>query len=152
MDKQRVLFICTHNSARSQMAEGLLRHRAGDTFETYSAGTEATEVRPLAIRAMAEVGVDISGQRSKTLDEYVFQPWDWVITVCDKARESCPVFPGSRHTTHWGFEDPSLAQGTEEERLAVFRRVRDEIASRLRMFILAAERTTADERAAMRSR
>lgn len=152
MDKQRVLFICTHNSARSQMAEGMLRQWAGDTFEVQSAGTEASEVRPLAIKAMAEIGIDISGQESKTLDQFVFLPWDWVITVCDRARESCPVFPGSRNTSHWGFEDPSEATGTEEERMAVFRRVRDDISHRLRMFKLAAERTTPEERAAIRAR
>ena len=151
MEKQRVLFICTHNSARSQMAEGLLRHMAGDRFDVYSAGTEATEVRPLAIRAMSEIGIDISGQESEALDRYLDQRWDWIITVCDRARESCPVFPGSRNTTHWGFEDPSEAVGTEEERLAVFRRVRDEIASRLRMFVLAAERTTPGRRASSRA-
>lgn len=152
MDKQRVLFICTHNSARSQMAEGMLRQWAGGTFEAHSAGTEATQVRPLAIKAMAEIGIDISGQNSKTLDQYLVQPWDWVITVCDRARESCPLFPGSRNTTHWGFEDPSEATGTEDEQLAVFRRVRDDISRRLRMFMLAAERTTPEQRAAMRAR
>ena len=138
--RQRVLFICTHNSARSQMAEGLLRHLAGDRFEAHSAGTQATEVRPLAIRAMAEIGIDISGHQSKTLNRYLDEPWDWVITVCDRARESCPVFPGSASAVHWGFDDPAEATGTEEERLAVFRRVREEIAQRLRTFILAAER------------
>src|SRR5205809_6311040 len=93
--KRRVLFLCTHNSARSQMAEGLLRHLAGDRFEAYSAGTEATRVRPLAIKAMAELGIDISRQKSKTLDRYLNEPFDRVITVCDDANESCPLFPGA---------------------------------------------------------
>lgn len=146
MTQRRVLFICTHNSARSQMAEGFLRHYAGDRFEVHSAGTEASEVRPLAIRAMAEIGVDISGQTSKTLDRYLAEPWDHVITVCDDANESCPVFPGAANRSHWSFVDPSQAQGTEEERLAVFRQVRDEIVRRIRLFALAAapKGTTAD--------
>jgi arsenate reductase len=129
--KTRVLFLCTHNSARSQMAEGLLRHLAGDRFEAHSAGTEATHVRPLAIRAMAEIGVDISGQESKTLARYVKEPFDHVITVCDDANEACPVFLGAKSRLHWSFRDPSRADGTEEERLAVFRMVRDEIRRRI---------------------
>ena len=123
----RVLFLCTHNSARSQMAEGLLRHLAGDRFEAHSAGTEATHVRPLAIQAMNELGVDITGQESKTLERYLGEPFDYVITVCDDANEACPFFPGARNRLHWSFEDPSQADGSEEERLAIFRRVRDEI-------------------------
>jgi arsenate reductase (thioredoxin) len=130
-DRARVLFLCTHNSARSQMAEGLLRALAGARFEVHSAGTEATLVRPLAIRAMEEVGVDITGQESKTLDAYLDQPFDYVITVCDDANEACPFFPGARNTLHWSFEDPSRAGGSEEERLALFRRVRDEIRERI---------------------
>jgi arsenate reductase (thioredoxin) len=125
------LFLCTHNSARSQMAEGLLRHLAGDSFEAHSAGTEATHVRPLAIRAMEEVGVDISGQESKTLERYLEEPFDYVITVCDDANEACPVFPGAKNRLHWSFEDPSRAEGSEEERLAVFRSVRDRIGERI---------------------
>jgi arsenate reductase len=109
------------------MAEGLLRDLASDRFEAHSAGTEATLVRPLAIRAMAEVGVDISGQESKTLDRYLSEPFDYVITVCDDANEACPFFPGAHNRLHWSFEDPSRAEGAEEERLATFRRVRDEI-------------------------
>ena len=136
--RQRVLFICTHNSARSQMAEGLLRHWAGDRFEAHSAGTEVTTVRPEAVAVMAEIGIDISGQSSKHLVRYLGEAWDWVITVCDRARESCPVFPGAEQTSHWGVEDPSEADGSEDERLAVFRRVRDEMSGRLRSFILAA--------------
>jgi arsenate reductase len=129
--KQRVLFLCTHNSARSQMAEGLLRALAGDRFEAMSAGTEATHVRPLAIRAMRELGVDISGQESKTLDRYLREPFDHVITVCDDANEACPFFPGAANRLHWSFEDPSRAKGSEEERLAVFRSVRDRIRQRI---------------------
>lgn len=128
---QKVLFLCTHNSARSQMAEGLLRHLAGDRFEVHSAGTEATHVRPRAIVAMREIGVDISGQESKTLDRYLGEPFEYVVTVCDDANEACPVFPGAKNRLHWSFEDPSKATGSEEERLAVFRRVRDEIQARI---------------------
>ena len=137
-EKQRVLFLCTHNSARSQMAEGFLRHLAGDHFEVHSAGTEPSKVRPLAIRAMAEIGVDISGHASKPLERYLGEPWNYVITVCDDANESCPVFPGVANRNHWSFTDPSKATGTEEERLAVFRRVRDQIVQRVRLFALAA--------------
>jgi arsenate reductase (thioredoxin) len=127
-EKARVLFLCTHNSARSQMAEGLLRHLAADRFEAHSAGTEATHVRPLAIRAMEEVGVDISGQESKTLARYLGEPFDYVITICDDANEACPFFPGAECRLHWwSLPDPSAAQGTEEERWAVFRSVRDEL-------------------------
>ena len=129
--KRRVLFICTHNSARSQMAEGLLRFLGGDAFEAFSAGTEATFVRPLAIKAMSELGIDISGQQSKTLDGYLRQPFDEVITVCDTAAEACPVFPGAARRRHWSLEDPSKATGSEEEQLAVYRRVRDELRSRI---------------------
>jgi arsenate reductase (thioredoxin) len=131
MTKARVLFLCTHNSARSQMAEGLLRHLAGDRFEAHSAGTEATHVRPLAIRAMDEIEVDISGQWSKTLDRYLEESFDHVITVCDDANEACPIFPGARNRLHWSFEDPSRAEGSEEDRLAVFRSVRDRIRDRV---------------------
>jgi arsenate reductase len=129
--RSRVLFLCTHNSARSQMAEGLLRHLAGDRFEVMSAGTEATHVRPLAIRAMDEIGVDISSQESKTLERYLREPFDYVITVCDDANEACPFFPGAANRLHWSFEDPSRAEGSEEERLAVFRSVRDRIRDRV---------------------
>ncbi len=113
------------------MAEGLLRHLAGDRFEVMSAGTEATHVRPLAIRAMNELGIDISGQESKTLDGYLGETFDYVITVCDDANEACPVFPGARRRLHWSFEDPAQATGSEEERLRVFQSVRDEIRERL---------------------
>ena len=126
-----MLFLCTHNSARSQMAEGLLRHLAGDRFEVMSAGTEATHVRPLAIRAMEEIGIEISSQESKTLGRYLGEPFDYVITVCDEANEACPFFPGAKNRLHWSLEDPSRAEGSEEERLGVFRRVRDEIGERI---------------------
>jgi arsenate reductase (thioredoxin) len=129
--RSRVLFLCTHNSARSQMAEGLLRDRAGDRFEVMSAGTEATHVRPLAIRAMDEIGIDVSSQESKTLQRYLREPFDYVITVCDDANETCPFFPGAGSRLHWSFEDPSRAEDSEEERLAVLRSVRDRIRDRV---------------------
>jgi len=135
MTRRSVLFLCTHNSARSQMAEGLLRALAGDRVEVESAGTEETRVNPLAIRAMSEVGVDLSGHRSKTLDQFVDAPWDYVITVCDSANERCPLFPRSAQRLHWSFEDPSRATGSEEERLQVFGRIRDEIATRIRAWL-----------------
>ena len=134
---QRVLFICTHNSARSQMAEGLLNALGGDRFEAYSAGTEATHVRPLAIRAMAELGIDISGHESKTLARFLAQPFDAVITVCDAAAEACPVFRGAKRQLHWSFSDPSKATGSEEEQLAVYRRVRDAIRARIEAELLS---------------
>lgn len=134
--RRRVLFLCTHNSARSQMAEGLLRRLGGDRFEVASAGTEATRVRPLAIRAMAELGVDISGHESKTLDRYLDQSFDFVVTVCDEANETCPAFPGATRSLHWSLPDPSRATGTEEERLAVYRSVRDEIRRRIEKELL----------------
>ena len=135
MKKQKVLILCTGNSARSQMAEGLLRHMAGDRFEVESAGTTASFVRPQAIAAMAEIGIDISNHRSKCLDEFLDNPFDYVITVCDNAKESCPVFPGRAERIHWSFDDPAEADGDAEAQLAVFRRVRDEIKARLVEFI-----------------
>ncbi len=129
MPKPSVLFICTHNSARSQMAEGLLRVKYGDHYDVHSAGTEKTHVRPLAIQAMANIGIDISDHTSKTIDEVTDgQTFDVVVTVCDHAREACPYVPGRKQNLHRSFEDPAAAVGTDEERLAVFRRVRDEIA------------------------
>lgn len=119
------------------MAEGLLRHLAGDRFEVHSAGTEVTHVRPLAVRAMAEIGVDVSGQESKTLERYLGEPFEYVITVCDAAKEACPVFPGAKNRLHWSFEDPAQANGTEEERLEVFRKVRDEIRERIERELLS---------------
>jgi arsenate reductase (thioredoxin) len=129
--KRRVLFICTHNSARSQMAEGLLRHLGNDQFEAFSAGTEATFVRPMAIQVMTELGIDISHQQSKTLDRYLGEPFDDVITVCDTAAEACPAFPDAVRRRHWSFEDPSKATGSESEKLQVYRQVRDEIRLRI---------------------
>ena len=137
-ERRRVLFLCTHNSARSQMAEGLLQVLGGDRFEAFSAGTEATQVRPLAVRAMAELGIDISGQESKTLERYLDQPFDQVITVCDQANEACPVFFGARERLHWSFPDPSQATGSEDEQLAVYRSVRDAIRARIERELLAA--------------
>lgn len=122
------------------MAEGLLRRFGGDRFEAFSAGTEATRVRPLAIKAMAELGIDISGQQSKTLDGYLNEPFDDVITVCDTAAEACPIFPGATHRRHWSFEDPSKATGSEEEQLDIYRRVRDQIRSRIEQELLATGR------------
>jgi arsenate reductase (thioredoxin) len=138
--RRKVLFLCTHNSARSQMAEGLLRHLGGDRFEVMSAGTEATSVRPEATRAMAELGVDISGQSSKALERYLGETFDYVVTVCDDANETCPVFPGAKNRLHWSFRDPSRAEGSEEERLGVFRTVRDDIQDRIRKEFLDGSR------------
>ena len=138
-NRKRVLFLCTHNSARSQMAEGLMRSLAGDHFEVFSAGTEATRVRPEAISVMAEVGVDISVQESKTLERYLREPFDLVVTVCDDANEACPLFPGARERLHWSFPDPSAAAGGYEERLQAFRRVRDDITARIEGELIGAE-------------
>ena len=131
MSPPRVLFLCTHNSARSQMAEGFLRAMAGDRFEAGSAGTEKTSVNPLAVRAMAELGIDLGGHTSKVYADVEVPAWDYLITVCDDANERCPWVPGSVQRLHWSFPDPSRASGTEEERLVVFRRVRDQIQARL---------------------
>jgi arsenate reductase (thioredoxin) len=133
--KGSVLFICTHNSARSQMAEGLLRHIAGERFEVESAGTEQTHVRPLAIEAMKELGIDISGQTSKTISSLGDRKFDYAITVCDSANDACPIFPGGTRRLHWSFDDPSAATGSDEDRLAVFRRVRDEIRGQIEKFL-----------------
>ena len=135
--KGRVLFLCTHNSARGQMAEGLLRALGGEHFEAFSAGTEATRVRPLAVRAMAELVIDISGQESKTLERYLDKSFDQVITVCDQANEACPVFFGARERMHWSFPDPSKGVGSEEEQLAVYRQVRDAIRERIERELLS---------------
>lgn len=134
MDKKRVLILCTGNSARSQMAEGMLRHDAGDRFEVESAGTKPSTVRPEAIAAMRELGIDISGHRSKSVMEFDRQQFDYVITVCDSAKESCPVFFGAAMRLHHSFEDPATLDGSEEKRLALFRRVRDELREYLREF------------------
>jgi arsenate reductase (thioredoxin) len=139
MDKRRVLFACTHNSARSQMAEAMLNAWAGDRFQAFSAGTEATGIKPETVHVMEEIGLDLSGHRSKTIDEFRGQPFDWFVTVCDDAKESCPVLPGVR-AEHWIIEDPSAATGTADQRLKAFRGARDTIRERLSAFVDAAGR------------
>jgi len=131
----RVLILCTGNSARSQMADGLLRHDGGAAFEVESAGTKPSHVRAEAIAAMREIGIDISCHRSKSVDEFAGQAFDFVITVCDNARESCPVFPAVTQRINWGLDDPAAVQGSEEVRLAAFRRIRDELRGKLLDFI-----------------
>jgi arsenate reductase (thioredoxin) len=133
--KQRVLILCTANSARSQMAEGLLRSLAGERFEVFSAGAKPSTVNPLAIKAMDERGIDIRSHRSKHLNEFLEQPFDYVITVCDTAAESCPVFPGPARRIHWSFPDPAAVEGSEKERLGSFRKVRDAIETQFRDWI-----------------
>jgi arsenate reductase len=132
--KKKVLILCTGNSARSQMAEGLLRHDAGERFEVFSAGTKPSQVRSEAVTAMSELGIDISSHRSKSVDEFVGRTFDYVLTVCDNAKESCPIFSGRAVTIHRNFEDPAAVQGSEELRLAAFRRVRGQIREYLRNF------------------
>lgn len=132
--KLRVLILCTANSARSQMAEGLLRHLAGDRFEVFSAGTRATSVNPHAIRAMAERGIDISHHRSKHLNEFLGQPFDYVITVCDAAAETCPIFPGRSERIHWSFPDPAAVEG-ESAKAEAFRAVRDGLEARFKAWL-----------------
>ncbi len=129
--KAKVLFLCTGNSARSQMAEGYLREVAGDRFEALSAGIEPKGLNPLAVEAMREIGIDISGQKSKDVREFLGQAIPYVITVCDNAREHCPIFPRTYKFLHWSLDDPAAARGTKEDKLAIFRRVRDEIARRI---------------------
>jgi arsenate reductase (thioredoxin) len=136
----RVLFVCTGNSARSQFAEAILRRLGGPDFEVFSAGTHPGAVNPLTVRALAEIGIDWSRARSKSVSEFLDQSFDYVITVCDQAREACPVFPGEHESIHWGFDDPAAAQGTDEQRLAVFRRVMGEINLRIKPFVPAARR------------
>ena len=135
MAKKSVLILCTGNSARSQMAEGLLRHDAGERFEVFSAGTHPTAVRPEAVAVMGELGIDISSHWSKAVDAFAGRAFDYVITVCDNARESCPVFGGGTQRLHWPFEDPAAVQGAPEERQAAFRKIRDQIRKRLREFV-----------------
>jgi arsenate reductase len=140
MTPERVLFVCTHNSARSQMAEGMLRAWGGDAFEAFSAGTHATVVRPEAVAVMAEIGIDISSQRSKNVEAYEGGRFEWVITVCDQARQECPVFPGAEHSAHWGIDDPGEIEGDEPARMGAFRMARDELRNRIRFLILTAAR------------
>jgi arsenate reductase len=127
VNKKRILILCTGNSARSQMAEGLLRHDSGNPLEVFSAGTKPSQVRPEAIAVMRELGIDISSHRSKSVDEFAGQTFDYVLTVCDNAKETCPIFPGGTITLHRSFADPAMLQGSEEQRLAAFRSVRDEL-------------------------
>lgn len=141
MEKQKVLILCTGNSARSQMAEGLLRSMAGDRFAVFSAGTKPSFVRPEAIVAMRELGVDLSSHRSKSVDEYRDASFDYVITVCDNANESCPLFAGKAERIHWSFEDPAAVDGDEETRLGSFRKIRDRIAGRMRSFVKDTDET-----------
>jgi arsenate reductase len=141
-EKKRVLILCTGNSARSQMAEGLLRNDAGNRFEVASAGVEPSSVRPEAIEAMRDTGIDISRHRSKSVDEFAGEEFDYVITVCDNANEQCPVFPGAPKRIHWSIDDPATAKGDEDTRRDVFRRVRDELRHRLRLFAAATAKAT----------
>lgn len=135
MGKARVLFLCTGNSARSQMAEGMLRHLAGEKFEVVSAGTQPVGLNPLAVEAMREIGIDISSHTSKNVSQFLGQHFSNVITVCDNAKESCPIFPFAFRSLHWNLDDPAAAEGSKEERLQVFRRIRDEIGERVRAFL-----------------
>ena len=139
-ERQRVIFVCTHNSARSQMAEGMLRAWGDDRFEAFSAGTEATGVRPEAITVMREIGIDIGGHASKTLEPFMGKAFNWLITVCDDAKEACPVIPGVVQQVHWSIEDPSDVEGNEDARLAAFRQARDDLRDRIHIFMLAAGR------------
>ena len=134
IDKKRVLILCTGNSARSQMAEGLLRHDAGDRFEVFSAGTKPSRVRREAVAVMRELGIDISNHRSKSVDEFTRQSFDYILTVCDSAKESCPIFPGKAVKIQQNIEDPAALQSSKEGRLALFRRVRDEMRRFLSTF------------------
>ena len=136
----RVLFICTGNSARSQLAEALLRDFGGADFEAFSAGTEPKDVNPYAVRVLDEIGIDWSGARSKSATDFIGQPFDYVITVCDRARQTCPVFPGNHNTLHWGLDDPAEVEGPDEAKLEAFRRTRTEVATRLRPFVELARR------------
>jgi arsenate reductase len=136
----RVLFVCTGNSARSQMAEAILRRLGGADFDVSSAGTHPGGVNPLTVRALGEIGIDWSGARSKSVNEFLDQSFDYVITVCDQAREVCPVFPGAGESVHWGFDDPAASVGTDEERMLVFRRVLGEINLRIMPFVEVARR------------
>ena len=141
--RTKVLFVCTGNSARSQMAEAILRARAGDDFEVFSAGVDPRGINPLTIRVLGDAGISTEGLRSKSVNEMLDRQFDYVITVCDRARESCPVFPGSHESFHWGLDDPAEATGSEAERLAVFRRVMGEIVTRIDTFALAARHAEA---------
>jgi len=135
MAKKRILVLCTGNSARSQMGEGLFRDEGGGEFEVFSAGTRPGSVRPEAIGVMKEIGIDISAHRSKSVDEFAGQSFDYVVTVCDNARDTCPVFPAGTARLHWSFEDPAAVEGSEETRLDAFRRIRDQIHEQVKAFV-----------------
>jgi arsenate reductase (thioredoxin) len=139
-NRQRVIFVCTHNSARSQMAEGMLRAWGGGRFEAFSAGTEATRVRPEAVAVMNEIGIDISGHTSKMIDRFLGESFSWLITVCDQAKEACPTIPGVLQQAHWSIDDPSEVEGDEATRLEAFRAARDLLRDRVHMFMLGAGR------------
>jgi arsenate reductase len=141
MQKTRILVLCTGNSARSQMGEGLFRDEGGGGYEVSSAGTKPSQVRPEAIAVMREIGIDISGNRSKSVDEFAGQAFDFVVTVCDSARDNCPVFPGATKRIHWSLEDPAAVEGPEDERLAAFRRIRDQLRERVKAFVYEQART-----------
>ena len=136
----RVLFVCTGNSARSLIAEALLRDFGGGDFAVFSAGTEPHGVNPYTLRVLSEIGIDWSGARSKSVTEFIGQPFDYVITVCDRARQTCPVFPGDHNSMHWGLDDPAEVKGSDQAKLDAFRRTRTEVATRLRPFIELARR------------
>lgn len=139
MAKERILFLCTGNSARSQMAEGLLKSLAGNQFEIFSAGIKPTKVNPLTIKVMHEIGIDISGYRAKSVSEFINRKFDYIITVCDNARQTCPVFPGKYQKISWDLEDPVSAYGTDEDNLMLFRKTRDSIKQRISNFLLQKE-------------
>jgi arsenate reductase (thioredoxin) len=138
---KRILVLCTGNSARSQMGEGLFRHEGRGEYEVESAGTKPSYVRPEAIAVMKELGIDISGQRSKSVNEFEGQHFDYVVTVCDNARDTCPVFPARAKRIHWSLEDPAAVQGSEEERLAAFRRTCDQLRDRVKSFFVTDSET-----------
>jgi arsenate reductase len=140
-----VLFVCTGNSARSIMAEALLRKHGGPDFEVHSAGIEPRGINPLTIRTLEEAGLPTKGLSSKSVTEFLGQRFDYVITVCDSARQVCPVFPGSHQGFHWGYEDPAEATGTDEERMAVFRHVFTQLGLRVNEFVVIARRARAGE-------
>ena len=139
----RVLFVCTGNSARSIMAEALMRKHGGEDFEVFSAGTEPRGINPLTVKLLEEAGLPTSGLRSKSVEEFLGQRFDYVITVCDQARQTCPVFPGSHESLHWGYEDPAEATGTDDERMAVFRSVFTQMGLRINEFVVIAKRMSA---------
>ena len=145
----RVLFVCTGNSARSQIAEALLKDFGASDFAVFSAGTEPKGVNPYTVRALGEIGIDWSGAQAKSVTAFVGQPFDYVITVCDRARQTCPVFPGQHNSLHWGLDDPAEVDGTDADKLEAFRRTRTEVATRLRPFVELARRAKGTAQAAV---